>query len=53
MSGQHRLIAADIAEEGLTGEAAMRAMSPEAIRAETGTAEEDRKEEAGEKEANN
>ena len=46
MSGQHRLIAADLAEEGLTGEAAVKAFSPENIIAETGTAEEDRKEEA-------
>ena len=45
MSGVNRNIIADIAEKGLTGEEAMAAMSPEAIRAEKGTNEEERKEE--------
>ena len=45
MSGVLRNLKADIAAKGLTGEAAMKAMSPEAIRSETGTAQEDRKEE--------
>jgi hypothetical protein len=51
MSGVNRNVLADIAEEGLTGEAAMAAMSPENLRAETGTAAEDKREEAGEKES--
>lgn len=37
MSGVNRNVQADIAEKGLTGEAAMEAMSPEAMRAEKGT----------------
>lgn len=45
MSGVMRNIVADIAEKGIKGEEALKAaMSPEAMRSETGTAAEDKRE---------
>ena len=41
MSGVNRNVQADIIEKGLTGQAAMDAMSPDAIRNEKGTYQED------------
>lgn len=49
MSGVMRNVLADIAEEGLTGETAIAEISPEKLRAEKGTQEEDNREEVGEK----
>lgn len=47
MNGVTRNIQAEIAEKGIKGEEALKAaMSPEAMRSETGTAEEERKEAA-------
>lgn len=46
MSGVMRNIMEDITESGKTGEAAMAAMSPEAICAEKGTAAEERREDS-------
>lgn len=47
MNGVTRNVQADIAEKGVKGEEALKqAMSPEAMRSETGTAEEEKKEAA-------
>ena len=48
MSGVNRNIKADIQEQGLTGEQAMAELSPEKIRAEKGTCEEEANEETTE-----